>query len=291
MRGVDDDRQVRDAAQKRKHAEVERVAGERLERADAALAQDDVAVAARDDVLGGHEPLLDGRGQPAFQHHRFAELADALEEREVLHVARTDLEDVGIFGDEWERLGVLHFGDDGHVRGVARFGEDLEPFFFQPLEIVGAGARLESAAAKHVRAVLANVLGRRHHLLARLDRAGTGHHAEGATADLHAAHFDDRGVGFDLAADELVRLRDGHGVGHAVEPGEERRVERPAVARHADGGALGARHLVGNVTELADAVGNGADLIRRCVLVHCDDHGGSEVGAALRRGASLLPSA
>src|SRR5206468_3179463 len=84
-----DDRQVCDAAQERKHAEVERVAGERLERADAAFAKDDVAVAARDDVLGGHEPLLDGRGQAALQHHRFAQLADPLEKREVLHVAST----------------------------------------------------------------------------------------------------------------------------------------------------------------------------------------------------------
>ena len=44
--------------------QVERVARGRLEGADAALAEDDVRVAGGDDVLGGHEPLLDRGAEP-----------------------------------------------------------------------------------------------------------------------------------------------------------------------------------------------------------------------------------
>ena len=49
---VDDDRQVRPGAQHRHRREIERVARRSLEGADAALAQDDVRVAGRENVLG-----------------------------------------------------------------------------------------------------------------------------------------------------------------------------------------------------------------------------------------------
>ena len=47
--------------------EVEGVAGTRLERADAALAQDDVFVALAHDVLGRHQQLVDGTRHAAFE--------------------------------------------------------------------------------------------------------------------------------------------------------------------------------------------------------------------------------
>ena len=68
--------------------------------ADPALAQHDVEVAALRDVLGGHQPFLVGRGQPALEHHRLAGRADRLQQREVLHVARADLQHVGVLGDD-----------------------------------------------------------------------------------------------------------------------------------------------------------------------------------------------
>ena len=45
-------------------------------------------------------------------------------------------------------LGGDDFGDDGEARFVAGRGEQLEALFLQALEAVGAGARLERAAAE-----------------------------------------------------------------------------------------------------------------------------------------------
>ena len=59
VRRVDDDRQVGQVVEQRHGGEVHRVARVRLERPDAALAEDHVGVAGADDVLGGHQPLLD----------------------------------------------------------------------------------------------------------------------------------------------------------------------------------------------------------------------------------------
>ena len=72
VRRVDDHRQVRRRLDERHGADVEGVADRRLEGADAALAQHDVEVAALRDVLGGHQPLLDGGGHPALEHDRLA---------------------------------------------------------------------------------------------------------------------------------------------------------------------------------------------------------------------------
>ena len=78
---------------------VEGEAGRRLVGADAALAQDDVAVAMGEDVLGGQQPLLDGRPHAALQEHRLLRLAHLVQEGEVLHVAAADLKDVSELGD------------------------------------------------------------------------------------------------------------------------------------------------------------------------------------------------
>src|SRR5450759_872159 len=66
MAGVDYDRQVRKLLDQRYAGQVERVAGRSLERPYPALAQYNPRVAAPDDVLRGHEHLLDGVGEPAL---------------------------------------------------------------------------------------------------------------------------------------------------------------------------------------------------------------------------------
>ena len=72
MRHVDDDRQQRELLHDRHRRDVEREARRRLERADAALAQDDVRVAVHRDVLARREPLLDRGGHAALEQHRLA---------------------------------------------------------------------------------------------------------------------------------------------------------------------------------------------------------------------------
>ena len=69
---VDDDRQVGQPVEERHRGEIHRVPGVRLERPDAALAQDHVGIPGADDVLGGHQEFLDGRAVAALEHHRAA---------------------------------------------------------------------------------------------------------------------------------------------------------------------------------------------------------------------------
>ena len=75
--------------------QVKREAVGGLERADPALAQDDRLVALLEDVLGGHQQLVQRAGQAALDQDRAARAADLGQQRVVLHVAGADLDHVG----------------------------------------------------------------------------------------------------------------------------------------------------------------------------------------------------
>ena len=89
---------------------------------------------------------------PRFRSTGLRTCAELLQEREVLHVAGADLEHVGVVGDHRQRLGVHHLGHDLEAGLLAGEGEELQPLLGQPLELVGARARLEGAAAEEARA-------------------------------------------------------------------------------------------------------------------------------------------
>ena len=132
-------------------ADVERVAGRGLERPDAALAEHDVEVAALRDVLGRHQPLLDGGVHAALEQDRLAGRADGLEQREVLHVAGADLKHVGVRADQVDARRVDDLGDDRQADLRPDLGQDLQAGLAESLERVRRGPRLERAAAEQAR--------------------------------------------------------------------------------------------------------------------------------------------
>ena len=117
--------------------DVERVARVSLIGTDAALAENDIRIALVHDVLGGVQPLIDRCGKPALEHDRLPGTTDRLQQAEVLHVARPNLEKIGIRGNSIDRLDHRHLSDDGKAGLLARLGEILQPLFLEPLERIG----------------------------------------------------------------------------------------------------------------------------------------------------------
>jgi len=68
--------------------DVAGVPGGRFEGSYAALAEHDLRIAMRHDVLTRHEQFVDGGTETALQHHGAVALAQSLEQPEILHVAR-----------------------------------------------------------------------------------------------------------------------------------------------------------------------------------------------------------
>src|SRR5438093_4677094 len=123
VRRIGQDGKVRETLEEWDRVHVEGVARVPLERADAALAEDDVAVSACEDVLGRKQELLDRRGHAALQEHWFGLLSDRVEQRIVLHVPRAYLEAVGDGGDGLDIAGRKDLGDDRKPADGTRLGE------------------------------------------------------------------------------------------------------------------------------------------------------------------------
>ncbi len=100
--GVDEDWQMAAFFHGGNDGEVERVAGMVGEGADAAFAEHDVVVAFAEDVFGGHEEFVERGRHAALQEDGFLGAAGAFEQREILHVARADLDYVGVFFNKVE---------------------------------------------------------------------------------------------------------------------------------------------------------------------------------------------
>ena len=91
----------------------------------------------------------------------------------------------------------------GRPGSFARLGQEAEPLEPEPLERVGARARLEGAAAHHVGAGRRDRLRGLEELVARFDRAGPGGKGQRAVSDRDVADPDDRVLGMELARREL----------------------------------------------------------------------------------------
>ena len=87
---------MRELFEQRHDADVEHVPSRGVEGANASLAEDDVLVTRQQHVLGGEQPLFHGGGEPALEQDWFSGRTGFAQERKVLHVARADLQHVGV---------------------------------------------------------------------------------------------------------------------------------------------------------------------------------------------------
>ena len=96
VRRIDDDRQMRFRFQDRHGVEIEGVTRGVFERANAALAEEHVHVAFAQDVFGAHDQIVDRGAEAAFEQDGQMAAADFFQERKIVHVARADLEAIGV---------------------------------------------------------------------------------------------------------------------------------------------------------------------------------------------------
>ena len=172
--------------------EIQRIAGVLFKGADAALAEDDLLVAAGHDVLGAHDPLLDGVAQTAFEQHGLVHFAHGFEQLEVLHIACADLHHVHILLKLRDAVLAHQFGDDGQTGGLAGLYHIQNALGLQTLKGVGRGAGLVGAAAEQRCAARLDPLRDAQSLLGVFDAARACHDGDlFLAADLHAAAVDD----------------------------------------------------------------------------------------------------
>ena len=75
---------------------------------------------------------------PRLSSTGLRDVAELAQQREVLHVARADLEDVGVLLDQLDLAEVHDLGDQLQVVAVGGVAQQPQPFFAQALEAVRA---------------------------------------------------------------------------------------------------------------------------------------------------------
>src|SRR5215208_5651187 len=187
VRRVHDHRQIRQPLGHDDRGQVEREARARFERADPTLAQHHVVPTRGRHVLGREQPLLHRRREPPLQDNAVVRAryrgADAPQEREVRHVARPDLQNIGVLHDQLYVVRVHHLGYYLQAEVPRDLGEYLQALLAEALERVGRGAGFKGAAADVGEAGLLHGLRGGYKLFVALDRAGTGDHPEGVRPD------------------------------------------------------------------------------------------------------------
>ncbi len=222
--GIDKNREMAAFFYRGNDGEIERVAGKIGEGSNAAFAEHYVVIALGEDVLGGHEELVERRGHAALEENGFLGAAGTFEQGKILHVARADLDDVGVFLDEVERFIVNRFGDDAKAVGGANFRKNFEAVFAEALETVGRSAGLVGAAAEEPHAGFFEAFGDGKALLFGFDGAGAGDERDliAADDDVAGGRGDSQDSVFLLgvAADEFVGFADRRdpGIGWAFRP-------------------------------------------------------------------------
>src|SRR5678816_4342276 len=131
---IRDDRQVRELVHDRDRVQIEHVSRRAVEAPHATLAQHDLAIPLGQDVFGAQQQVVDRRGHAALEQYWLVQATDRLEQRVVLHVARTDLDAVGILRHEIRARLIHRFGHDRQPGFAAGELEELEPLLAEALK-------------------------------------------------------------------------------------------------------------------------------------------------------------
>ncbi len=137
MARIGNDRQMAVSLDERHRRKVQGIAAVVGQSANAPLAQDDVGIVLRQNVLRRKKHLVERGRMTAFEEHRFAGPSSFLQKRVVLHVAGADLDDVGVCGHKVKSLGIYRLGDYSEIETFSHFRQDFETLFPRPWNVYG----------------------------------------------------------------------------------------------------------------------------------------------------------
>jgi hypothetical protein len=115
---------------------------------DTTLTQDYPGIASAHDVLGCSEELLESGAHPALEEHGPRLLSGRLEQSKILHIARSDLKNIGVAGDQLDILWSHNLGHDWQPGLTPGLRQQFQPLSAEPLEAIGGGPGLKCATSQ-----------------------------------------------------------------------------------------------------------------------------------------------
>ena len=226
--GVHDHRQVGQLFQHRNGGNVQSGAAVGLEGTDAPLAQDHLPVAPGQDVLRRLQQLRHRGGHTPLQQHGLPDLAQGLEQGEILHIPGPDLQNIHLI-QVLQLAGVRDLRHHRQSGLPARLRQHGNARLAQPLEGIGGRPGLEYPAPQQLRSGGLDPPGDPGHLHLRFHGAGSGDQAE-LRPDPGAAHLHHGVLRVGGAAGQAIGRRDAPHVQHIGQGRQTLRVQPPGVS-------------------------------------------------------------
>src|SRR5215472_1844038 len=112
----------------RHRIDVHGIACKSLKSPDASLTQDHVGIALREYVFGGQQPLLNGCREPTLEEYRLASTSNFIKQIIILHIARADLQDIGVLADQIYISGRHDLSHDRETGISSSLRQQLQPW-------------------------------------------------------------------------------------------------------------------------------------------------------------------
>ncbi len=273
MRRVNNDRQMAQALESRNSADIQRISGIGFVGADAALAQDDLIIAACHDVLGGHQEFFQCIGETALEQNRCVGLAQLLEQLKVLHVAGADLIAVYAAFEQLDVRRVGDFCDDRHAGLFLCDAEQIQTLCLHALEGVRGGTRLPRAATQNGCTLTLYFFSNFANLRLALDRARACHHDDFFAADFHiAANLYNGVVRVHLTVCQLERLLYLHDAVNPVVEHQRVFFNGRGIADQTQNGSFFADDWIYRYVKMLDPVGKAFYFFLRASFFQYNDH-------------------
>ena len=227
----------------------------------------------RHDIFRAHQQLFHRAAQSAFQQDRPPAFSERFQQHEVLHVSRANLQHVRVLRHERHVAVAHHFRHNREARRLLRLLQQLQPFFFHALEVVGRRPRLKRSATQQFRACLRHAFGCAHDLLFAFHRTRPRHHHKLISANFGAVHANPCFLFAKLFAHEFVRRRNARHRFHLRHRFHALQARcHVTEAHHADRNALFALNRVHFVAESLHLVCHFVYLLSRRSQFHRNNH-------------------
>ena len=123
---------------------------------------------------------------------------------EILHIARSDLQEISVLRHEFNIVLVYDLSYYAQTGSITHIAKNLQPLKAEPLKVIGTRTRLECASTQKLSACFLDLDRNIVELIIALHGAGSRHDGELLTANGEPCHVHNRIRWMEVTADQLV---------------------------------------------------------------------------------------
>src|SRR3990170_2478811 len=236
--GVHNDRKVAQLFENGNGTEIKGIPCSGLKGPDTPLAEDDIMIPLRHDILSRHQEFFYCSRKPPLEDHRLIITPYLCQEPEILHIPCTDLDHICILIDHLDITGIHELSHDQQPCLLPRLSQIFKALKTKPLEGIGRGPGFKRPAPDKTHPLLLDLPCNLQQHLPVLYGTGACNDLDLLPADRHPIDMDNGILRMELPACQLVWLENGDNLLHPGECGKGQLLQYPLIPDGAENRTL-----------------------------------------------------